>query len=137
VYAQHAHNVITTGMLREACLFIYVCLVVCEQCCGLTRTFSNMLWGLSLTLHRTRFTHLHVCWRAMLWWVSMFMCCWEVLWLCDVGEVVVLFGGSWVVGREWKEHKRVPMTDSPKTIATTVPTYVSIIAHIGYRFQVK
>ena len=27
-----------------------------------------------------------------------FMCCWEVLWLCDVGEVVVLFGGSWVVG---------------------------------------
>lgn len=29
------------------------------------------------------------------------------------------------------------MTEPPKTIATTVPTYVSIIAHIGYSFQVK
>lgn len=99
------------------------------------------VWGyvmeVLLTLHRTLFTHLHVCWRATLWWISMFMCCWEVLWLCDVGEVVVLFGGGWVVGWEWEEHKRVPMTDSPKTIATTVPTYVSIIAHVGYSFQVK
>lgn len=34
------------------------------------------------------------CWLGAL---TPFVDCWEVLWLCDVGEVVVLFGGSWVV----------------------------------------
>ena len=67
-----------------------------------------------------------------------FGCCWEVLWLCDVGELLGVCVGGELGGRVmWKEHKRVPMTDSPKTIATTVPTYVSIIAHVGYSFQVK
>ena len=83
-----------------------------------------------------------------------FMCYWEVLWstMFTLRHVYVLLGGivamwcGWggcIVWRELgggvmcEEHKRVPMTDSPKTIATTVPTYVSIIAHIRYNFQVK
>ena len=67
-----------------------------------------------------------------------FVDCWEVLWLSDVGELLgVCVGGSLVGGGGVEEHKRVPMTEPPKTIATTVPTYVSIIAHIGCIFQVK
>lgn len=55
--------------------------------------------------------------------------CGCVIWVCGLRGLFV----GWV----WEEHKRVPMTNQPKTIATTVPTYVSIIAHIGYIFQVK
>lgn len=43
------HNVYTMsshpGRLRGRCSFIYVCLVVCEQCCELTRTSSVLRGG--------------------------------------------------------------------------------------------
>lgn len=107
-------------------------------CCGLP---SVVGWRVCIVV-----AHLHVWVCALRLWSVCSLCLgtlapfvdyWEVLWLSDVGEVVVLCGGSLVGGVMWEEHKRVPMTDSPKTIATTVPTYVSIIAHVGYSFQVK
>ena len=103
LYAQCVYNVITTGMLRGRCSFIYVCLVVCEQYCGLTCTFSDMLWECFGCVHSDYVLYVvdspsH---SLRLWIVGR--CCGGVMWVCGLRGLFVW----WV----WEEHKRVPMTD--------------------------
>ena len=82
---------------------MYVCGVVMDIVCTMCAQYHHRyvclyIVGGVLWVHQQVYVLLEGNVMVICSLFDTFMCCWEVLWLCDVGEVVVLFGGSWVVG---------------------------------------